>query len=216
MPSETFARLYDYGTELYHSIKGVDKIPPEKMFEIDSLITTCRQSMRTDEEKSIVSRSQDFWDACFRKWYSNNPEELEQNLEKPEKETQVQPPGRFDKVRMFTGLVNVVRALKSDKGLINTTPRDFELLTKLIEQCTSMANTRTERKMIKNAQDTYRTQLEKWQKLQQEKKSEPKEHTPLKYNYDSDITAHDLKILTKHHQVITEWKRGNKENNKKE
>ncbi len=202
MPSEMFMRLYSYGTELYKDSKGDNPVPFEKMAEIDLLITTCRESASTDEEKSIVVRAQEFWDVCFRKWYDQVPEEFEKKPSETKKEIKALPPGPFEKVAMFAVLIRNIRKLKSGTGLADTTLEDFRQLLNLINQCSAISRSKQEKKVVKDAIATHKTQFRRWQDLQKEKDSRPQKKTVSEAEFDAQLSAIDKLILAAHHRIV--------------
>ncbi|MBI2065151.1 MAG: hypothetical protein HYT62_03815 [Candidatus Yanofskybacteria bacterium] len=202
MPSEAFMRLYSYGTELYRAGKGTKPISFAEMAEIHSLIATCQKSANTDQEKSIVIRAQEFWNACLRKWPDSNLKEFETNPGMPEQEAKISQPGPREKASLFTALIRLTRSMGSGRGLSDMTPEDFGQMMKLIDQCSSIATTRQEKTIIEGAKETHTNQFARWQELRQENRSEMQENPAPESDFDSKLTRDDRFLLAAHHQII--------------
>ena len=202
MPSEAFMRLYSYGTDLYRSSRGGNPVSFAEMAEIHSLIAICQKSASTDQEKSIVIRAQEFWNACLRKWPDSNLKEFEANPETPVQEAKISQPGPREKASLFTALIRLTRSIGSGRGLSDMTPNDFGQMMKLIDQCSSIATTKQEKIIVEGAKETHKNQFARWQELRQENRSETQENPAPESDFDSRLSRDDRFLLAAHHQII--------------
>jgi len=221
MPSEAFMRLNSYGQELYRASKGIEPVTVEKMMEIDSLITICRESAKTGEEKSIVIQVQEFWDTCLRKWYSQPDESVKESAESAEQSedaTKVKSPkpGPIEKAKIFIALITAVRTLKSRNGLIKMTQAEFTQTAELLERCSSIADTNDEKKLIENSFDIYRIKYGEWKEQHkmaagQEERTQERviadtDEMPPEAKFDNDTNNYnDRKLLISLGVLKREW-----------